>query len=238
MLKFQKTVEKKDLVFIIRFLPLICFFNQHLKLFIMKKIITPLFMAASALLSAQNAEHIQVPPNENGIVRCAQVQYENYLRSQDPNFDAKRAEVDKVIREGAEKFMMQNAKGGNPQPFTQYTIPIVFHVLYNTSAQNVSDTQIGYALQQLNEDWSRTNSDAGNTPAVWQPIAANMQIQYCLATKDPNGAPTNGIIHKQTSSTSFTTDDKIKSSAQGGDDPWNVNNYLNIWIGNLGGGLL
>jgi hypothetical protein len=65
-----------------------------------------------------------------------------------------------------------------------------------------------------------------------------MGIQFCLATKDPNGNATNGIVHKGTSTASFSTNDAIKSSASGGDDPWNTSKYFNIWIGNLSGGIL
>ncbi len=178
--------------------------------------------------------------NSNGkqLVRCGQEQYEQYMRSQNPNYDAMREAMEKSIQEGVEKMMAARIKGENV--FTTYTIPIVFHVVYNTAAQNVSDTQIGYALTQLNQDWSRTNSDTNNTPAVWKSIAANMQIQFCLANKDPNGNATNGIIHKQTSTTSFpNADNTIKASSSGGDDPWNTSKYLNIWIGYLSsGGLL
>jgi hypothetical protein len=52
-------------------------------------------------------------------------------------------------------------------------------------------------INQLNADYSRTNSDAGNTPSVWQSIAPNCEVQFCLAQRDPNGNATNGIIHNQ-----------------------------------------
>ncbi|MBI4929851.1 MAG: T9SS type A sorting domain-containing protein [Bacteroidetes bacterium] len=194
-------------------------------------------MVCSLFVNAQSVLPIQAPANAEGIIRCAQVQHDNYLRSQDPNFDAKRAEVEKSIQEGVKK-IIQSKKDGNPQTFAQYTIPIVFHVVYNGAGQNVTDAKVQAAILQLNQDWSRTNSDAGNTPAPFQAVAVDMQIQFCLATKDPSGNPTTGIVHKSTTATSFTTNDFIKQSANGGDDPWDVTKYLNIWCGNLGGGLL
>src|SRR6185503_8776739 len=42
--------------------------------------------------------------------------------------------------------------------------------------------------------------------------------------------PTNGITRTQTSSSSFTDDDAIKSAATGGADAWPASTYLNIWI--------
>jgi hypothetical protein len=55
---------------------------------------------------------------------------------------------------------------------------------------------------------------------------------------DTNGQPTTGIIHKYTTNSYFTIEDDIKSAATGGDDGWDRDQYLNIWVGNLTGGLL
>lgn len=122
---------------------------------------------------------------------------------------------------------------------TVVTIPVVVHVLYNTTAQNISDAQVQAQINQLNADYARLNTDAGNTPSVWQSTAANCEVQFCLAQRDPNGNATNGIIHKSTTKTSFTdTGDPAKHNSTGGDDAWPAGSYLNIWSCNLGGGLL
>ncbi|MEO8150162.1 MAG: M43 family zinc metalloprotease, partial [Bacteroidia bacterium] len=123
---------------------------------------------------------------------------------------------------------------------TVVTIPVVFHVLYSTNnaTQNISDARINEQLHVLNLDYSRTNADAGNTPAVFQGISVNTNIQFCLAVRDPNGAATTGIIRKLTGTTSFIDDDGVKFNAQGGDDAWPAGSYLNLWVCNLGGGLL
>ena len=52
------------------------------------------------------------------------------------------------------------------------TIPVVVHVVYNTSAENISDAQIFSQIDVLNADFRRTNNDASNTPSVWQNIVA------------------------------------------------------------------
>lgn len=179
------------------------------------------------------------PKNKEVITqkRCGTLEHEQYLRSKDPMYDIKKAEAMKTIYEKAKE--MENAKSaGNPQPFIQYTIPVVFHVLWNTAAENVTDAKVTSMLAQMNMDWSRTNTDAGNTPAVWQPIAADMQIQFCLAQVDASGNPTTGIVHKNTTITDFSASGDPQYSAQGGDDAWDYNKYLNIWIANIGGGLL
>ncbi|MEO5674368.1 MAG: GEVED domain-containing protein [Chitinophagales bacterium] len=118
------------------------------------------------------------------------------------------------------------------------TIPVVVHVVYNTTAQNISDAQVQAQISQLNADFARLNSDAGNTPSAFTSAAANCEVQFCLAQRDPNGSATTGIIRKSTSTTSFSSNDNIKRTANGGDDAWDRNTYLNLWTGNLSGGLL
>ncbi|MBI3502071.1 MAG: T9SS type A sorting domain-containing protein [Bacteroidetes bacterium] len=111
-------------------------------------------------------------------------------------------------------------------------VPTVFHVIYNSAGQNVSDPTILQQLQTLNYDYSDTTCANTYTPA------ANTNIQFMLAQQDPNGNPTNGIIHKQTTAVSFTSDNKVMSSATGGDDIWDRDSYLNIYVCNLAGGLI
>jgi hypothetical protein len=118
------------------------------------------------------------------------------------------------------------------------TIPVVFHVIYATSAENITDAKCIEQLNQLNLDFAKLNRDTNLIPAVFRNIAADTKIQFCLAQRDPNGAVTNGIIHKATTVTTFNFDDKVKYTASGGDNAWPASSYLNIWSCNLGGGLL
>lgn len=106
------------------------------------------------------------------------------------------------------------------------TIPVVVHVLYRNSTENISEAQILSQIDVLNEDFRRMNSDANNT---W-PQAADMEIQFCMATVDPNGNPTNAITRKQVTRRDWGVDDDMKSSSTGGVDPWNTSEYLNMWI--------
>ncbi|HPI54281.1 MAG TPA: M43 family zinc metalloprotease, partial [Chitinophagaceae bacterium] len=118
------------------------------------------------------------------------------------------------------------------------TIPVVFHIVYNTATQNVSDAQIASQLAVLNADYRKLNADWSNTPAAFQSLVADCEIQFCMAQQDPSGNATNGIVRKSTSVASFSTNDAVKKSAQGGDDAWNSSKYLNIWVCNLSGGVL
>ena len=118
------------------------------------------------------------------------------------------------------------------------TVPVVVHVIWNNASQNITDAQVISQIDVLNEDYGRTNSDTVNTPAGFLSLAANTEIQFCLAQTDPNGLPTTGIIHKQTTQTSFLTDDKVKHTSTGGEDAWDVTRYFNIWVCNLSSGVI
>jgi hypothetical protein len=115
------------------------------------------------------------------------------------------------------------------------TIPVVIHLLYNTVAQNISDAQILSQLKSLNNDYRKLNADAANIPAPFANLAGDSRIVFCLAKIDASGKATTGIIRKYTSELSFTTDDAMKFSAQGGDNAWDSKRYLNIWVCNLFG---
>ena len=118
------------------------------------------------------------------------------------------------------------------------TIPVVVHVVYRTSTENVSDAQIQSQIDVLNADYRKLNADITKVPSAFASVAADCQIQFCLAKRDPNGAATNGITRTQTTKTAFSDDDQVKSSATGGKTPWNTAQYLNLWVCNLGSELL
>lgn len=113
---------------------------------------------------------------------------------------------------------------------TVITIPTVVHVLYNTSGENISDAQIQSQIDILNEDFRRLNADASNTPTDFLGVAADVRVEFCLATEDPNGNPTTGITRTYTSKTSFGYNTDMKYNSSGGKDIWNRNQYLNIWV--------
>ncbi len=118
------------------------------------------------------------------------------------------------------------------------TIPVVFHVVYANSAQNITDAKVQAQIAQLNADFARLNSDANQTPAVFAALGANTEVQFCLAQRDPSGAATTGIVRRSTTVSSFSSNDAVKYTANGGSNAWPRDSYLNIWSCNLGSSLL
>ena len=113
-------------------------------------------------------------------------------------------------------------------------IPVVVHVIYNNSTENISDAQVLSQINVLNEDFRRTNPDADDT---WSQ-ATDSEIEFCMATSDPLGNATSGIVRTSTSVSAFGTNDQMKFASSGGADAWPASDYLNIWVCDISGGIL
>ena len=184
----------------------------------MKRIFTLLFLAATIIINAQE--------------RCSTTAHTQKLMDINPEYAKARAKVNSQTEQWIKDHPNHNEK-------TIITIPVVVHVVWNTTAENIPDSRVLEQIEILNNDYRRTNIDAINTPNVWQGIAADCEIEFCLATADPNGNPTTGIDRVQTTETSFgMSGDPVMSAASGGANPWDQDNYLNIWVCDLGSGLL
>lgn len=108
-------------------------------------------------------------------------------------------------------------------------IPVVVNVLYKTTAQNISQTQIQSQIDVLNKDFSATNTDYNNTPSIFQGVrSGDIGVRFVLA----------GVVRKKTNKTSWQLNDAMKKSAQGGIDPTSPTTTLNLWVCNLTSGYL
>ncbi|NNF20978.1 MAG: Pregnancy-associated plasma protein-A, partial [Saprospiraceae bacterium] len=118
-------------------------------------------------------------------------------------------------------------------------IPVVVHVVHNGEpygiGSNITDEQILSQIQVLNEDFRRLNADADETFPIFESVAADTEIEFVMAKQDPEGLPTDGILRVQGTQTSwgFSTDTELKSLSY-----WPAEDYLNMWVTTLGGGLL
>lgn len=160
---------------------------------------------------------------------CASSAYIDLQKSIDPTFVNRINDIENFVR----KQKIAAKENGQEAP-NIITIPVVVHVIYKTSAQNISDQQINSQIEALNNDFRRKNADTVNTPDRFKPFAADIQIQFALATADPKGRATTGIVRKTTNTSHWSTDDNIKYSSKGGDDAWDGRYYLNLWVGDLG----
>lgn len=187
----------------------------------------PRLLLLSALLAA-GAAQAQTQPT---ISRCGFNQVMQHLEKHHPGFTRQfNASFD------------QPAEGAQLRTTgTVYRIPVVFHVLYNVPKQNLPDSVLHNQIKVLNDAYRKKHADTGNVRNVFKPLAADAEIEFYLATKDPSGNPTTGIIRTQTTRPAFgkfsaammDSLERIKRTSMGGKDPWPTNRYMNIWVADM-----
>lgn len=107
-------------------------------------------------------------------------------------------------------------------------IPVVVNVLYRTTAENISATQIQSQIDVLNKDFNALNSDYNSVPALFSGLKAYVGITFVL----------DQVIRKSTTKTSWGTTDAMKKTSKGGLAPTSPTTKLNLWVCTIGGGIL
>jgi hypothetical protein len=158
---------------------------------------------------------------------CSSFEYRQQQLLADPALNIKVSQVEEFIKNKKATASFQR------QHLPLITIPVVVHIIYNNSDQEVTDAHITKQIALLNQCFRRLNADSIYTPARFQPLAADCDIEFKLAISDPQRRPTTGIIRKYSPVSKWEANDNMKFSSQGGSDAWDSDQYLNIWVCNL-----
>ncbi|KAK5048248.1 hypothetical protein LTR84_005918 [Exophiala bonariae] len=184
-----------------------------------------------ATLASQKSM-VQGPNRSLGL--CGTDQLNGELLATDPGYRARRQAV--------ESFSRLAINAPSSRTGTAH-IAVVVHVIYNTEEEKIQKPQIDEQIRVLNEDYSAQNTDQTQLPDVFKPLVGNPNIRFFLATRDPQGNPTTGIVYKQTTAQSFpmgangSINRKMKSEPLGSKG-WRADRYLNLWVCDLGDSLL
>ena len=116
-------------------------------------------------------------------------------------------------------------------------IPVVFHLVYENSDQIIEkskfDQILDFANQISNDPLSIPHIDKTN--GIYR--IGELGFEFRLASFDPDGNPSTGITITETNvdrigdKVSSNGISAIKSEETGGAPPWNVDRYLNVWLG-------
>lgn len=189
------------------------------------------FLLALSLISS--SVYAQVNGHEEVIKRCYHTEHHNWLIEQNPDIVNQRQALEVLVQD-----WIKNNENKISSEKAVIVIPVVVHIVYNITAQNISTAQIQSQIDVLNEDFNRKNQDTANTPSAFKTIAANVELQFCLAQRTPENQSTTGITRTLTTKTSFSDNDFVKYTSQGGINAWDTKKYLNIWVCNLSDGIL
>lgn len=144
-------------------------------------------------------------------------------------------EKQETLERQTAQFVMGNkvqTRGG------QITIPVVVHVIYRTDAENITVAQIQSQIDALNRDYNKQNTDITKIPTEFSGVAADCQIRFQLAVRDPQAKPTTGIMRYATNKIAWGATDDVKKPNKGGFANWDPTKYLNIYVCNVGDGIL
>lgn len=162
--------------------------------------------------------------------QCGTMEHLHDVMQQNPLIEQKMHEIEEHTR--------QFETAGSSERVV-INIPVVFHIVYRNSTQNISDAQIQSQLDVLNNDFRKLNADASLIPSTFTGVAADMEFNFCMAQRTPSGAAFNGINRvASTRTTSFGTNDAVKSASSGGTPGWDPNQYLNVWVCEIGNSIL
>lgn len=130
---------------------------------------------------------------------------------------------------------LKSKPGNGTEKGTVYIIPVVFHILHNNGPENISKAQIDDAMIVLNRDYRLQNADAANVHPNFAGLPGDVEIEFQLATKAPNGTCFSGVTRTVSALTSNGSDGNAQlSAAVNGNDvyqgTWPANKYLNILV--------
>lgn len=104
-------------------------------------------------------------------------------------------------------------------------IPVVVHIIMRTPADSINPARVQSQIDASNLDLRRLNADTTRIRPVFRPVAADCQLQLCLATRKPNGQTFGGILWHYYPDFPQTQLSDIKAATIL--DP---ERYLNVWI--------
>lgn len=120
----------------------------------------------------------------------------------------------------------------NGCPITNYdktiTIPVVFNILEDFQGQ-VTDGQINSQIDILNKDFNNNNPNTSiKIPSEFANTVADFNITFTKSS----------VIRKISTKSTWGTNDAMKFESQGGIKATDPSTYLNIWVCEIGGGIL
>ena len=193
---------------------------------IRKTLIIFLSLLLSKIFLAQNTGE-----QHTHTQHCASMPFLSRQIAEDATMNTHLEAIERLIADNNHQLQ---TRGGD----TVIVIPIVVHIVYGSEKDNISDLQVRTQISRLNMDFNKLNEEFDKTPAQFKSLIADCRIQFKLAVRDPNNRSTTGIMRYSRKARNWGTMNDIKTPAKGGIEPWNTQNYLNIWVCTIGDGIV
>jgi hypothetical protein len=198
------------------------------KLFLLTCTLLTLFSCTSdtSNLETENENFSILAKKRDSLVinkrNCASQDILEHELKKNPELAIKIEEIEKLTLNFLTKDSIKYVKD-------QIVIPVVINVLYRTSEENISLSQIQSQINALNQDFNGTNAEFNQVPGVFAGVKANVGITFVL----------DRVIRIQTTRTEWAVlNEEMKKTAFGGIAPTSPTNKLNLWVCTLAGGIL
>lgn len=161
--------------------------------------------------------------NNNNISPCSEP--EIILRHLQYSPDALQEIEDNELltAEFIQDLHIERVKGNMKLATAQYTIPVVLHVFHWGDNGKIDMTQAQSGIDILNTDYNGLNSDWNTIDPEFDSIKGTLDIQFCLASLDPNGDSTTGVMYYEDSLKMLNIPDLFVHA-------WDNYKYLNIYM--------
>ncbi|MEL7020384.1 MAG: M43 family zinc metalloprotease, partial [Bacteroidota bacterium] len=110
------------------------------------------------------------------------------------------------------------------------SIPVVIHIVWHESVENISDEQIYTQMEVLNDAFRAQLAEANNVLDIFRDLVTDTKITFCLVQRDPHAQATDGIVRIRVSDPAIVRD---KAALFDASPLWNPRSYLNIYVVNL-----
>jgi hypothetical protein len=204
-----------------------------------QKIFIPVVALMILLSCTKNENNPQISPaNSNELKdqtleqissrRCASYEILQEQLKTDPGLAKRMREIEELTEK-----VIKNPAAYRRLADGSIEIPVHVNVLYRTSAENISNTQIQSQIDVMNEDFGGTNADRSLIPSVFSGVfAGDTRIKFTWSSS-------TGLTRKSTTKTSWSANNNdMKISSRGGISPTSPTTKLNVWVCTLSNGIL
>jgi hypothetical protein len=199
------------------------------------KLLTMMLFAATVSF-AQSGRQVFGQPVENvnphnGLIRCVSSEYEKSLQAANANRASSEAFEEWLAPKVAEaKARLESGRSVSEV----ITIPVVVHVIHNGdpvgSNENISNARVLSQITVLNQDFRRMLDTPGYNE---NEVGADVEIEFCMAQRKPDGTATNGIDRVNLGIAQWTNESNVESTLKP-QTSWDPTQYFNIWVANFG----
>jgi len=172
-------------------------------------ILALIFLFQFALIS----QEIESPCSKTSILKRMNIQ--------NPNASEEQNELEEWLQSMIRE--LEIAKNGDFFVQTEFVIPVVMHVFHWGDDGKMGMEQALSGLQRLNEDFHGLNDGWETIDPLFESRKGSLNITFCLATIDPEGLETTGIIYHEDSLAVYNQGDLFQHA-------WDNYKYLNIYF--------